>query len=117
MAVTVKVYNYFKRAVMQGSYNLGAATIYCALLNNTYSPDIDADTYWGEINANEPAGTNLALPRSGAAVVPRAGFAGDRWLCSEPHAAAAGSALAPRCDRLRRHPDRPSAPAFPPPGH
>lgn len=40
------VYNYFKKAVLAGSFNLNALpTIYVALVNNSYSPDVDADLY------------------------------------------------------------------------
>ena len=45
------IYNYFKRAVLQGSYVIGdsiSPPIYVALLNNSYSPNIDTDIYVGQ---------------------------------------------------------------------
>jgi len=44
------IYNSFKRALLQGSYNVDTPTppIYVALLNNSYSPNIDTDIYVGQ---------------------------------------------------------------------
>ena len=42
------IYNKFKQGVMQASYNLGNFPVFVALLNNSYSPDIDADKYVGQ---------------------------------------------------------------------
>ena len=41
------VYNKFKGGILQGSYALGVSTfpIYVALVNNSYSPNIDSDLY------------------------------------------------------------------------
>ena len=56
------VYNIFKRGVMQGSYTLDAVAtstqpVFCALLNNSYTPDPD-HKYVGEfIGTYEIAGT------------------------------------------------------------
>jgi hypothetical protein len=67
-----KVFNYFKQAVMQGSFNLGttgANKIYVALVNNSYAAAIDIDNhkYWGQINGTyEIAGT--AYVAGGAAL-------------------------------------------------
>ena len=46
------VFNYFKTAVMQGSYNLASFPIYCALVNNSYAAAVDVDNhkYWGQID-------------------------------------------------------------------
>ena len=48
--VTGGIYNYFKRAVLMGSFKLegtqaNTTPIYCALLNNSYSPDVDNHKY------------------------------------------------------------------------
>lgn len=49
------VYNYFKRAVMAGSFNMGATTgtfpmrLKLLIATNSYAPDIDADLYRGVI--------------------------------------------------------------------
>ena len=45
------VYNYFKKAVMQGSFNLGGTpTIYCALVGSNYSPNNDTDVYASQLS-------------------------------------------------------------------
>lgn len=52
------VYNYFKKAVMVGSFNLGALpTIFVALVNNSYSPNVDTDIYRSAIASYEVVGT------------------------------------------------------------
>lgn len=43
------IYNYFKQAVMQGSYNLGNLPVYVALATNSYVPDIDNDQYLAHV--------------------------------------------------------------------
>jgi len=43
------IYNKFRAGVMQGSYNLGSFPLYVALATNSYTPDIDNDTYVGNI--------------------------------------------------------------------
>lgn len=43
------IYNYFKSAVMQGTYKLDTNTLYCTLATNSYIPDVDNDTFIGHI--------------------------------------------------------------------
>jgi hypothetical protein len=56
------VYNYFKKAVMQGSFNLDATPpIYVCLATNSYVPDPDNHVYRTAISStagNEVAGTS-----------------------------------------------------------
>ena len=49
------IFNKFRAGVMQGSYNLGSFPLYVALATNSYTPDIDADAYKGDIT--EVSGT------------------------------------------------------------
>jgi hypothetical protein len=51
------VYNNFKSQVMKGNVDLTGDTIACVLLDAAYSPDIDADTAYGDITGNEEGGT------------------------------------------------------------
>lgn len=54
------IFNYFKKAVLQGTWNIGANSppIYCALVNNSYSPNIDTDLFVGQfIGTYEVAGS------------------------------------------------------------
>lgn len=52
------IYNYFKKAVAVGSFNLGALpTLYSALVNNSYSPNVDTDIYRSAIASYEVVGT------------------------------------------------------------
>ncbi len=46
------IYNLFKKAVLVGSWNINtpAPKIYVALVNNSYSPNIDTDLYFGQFN-------------------------------------------------------------------
>jgi len=43
------IYNYFRAAVMQGTYTLDNSILYCSLATNSYTPDIDNDTFIGHI--------------------------------------------------------------------
>lgn len=52
------VYNGFKKHIMDGSLDLVNDTIKCALMANTYTPDIDADEFWSDVSADEASGTN-----------------------------------------------------------
>jgi hypothetical protein len=44
------IYNYFKKAVMQGTYKLDntSTPLYLALVNNSYSPNIDTEFFLGQ---------------------------------------------------------------------
>lgn len=51
------IYNYFKQAVMQGSFNMGAYPLYVTLATNSYTPNIDDHSYLAHIigTANQEA--------------------------------------------------------------
>ena len=53
------VYNNFKGEVMKGTFNLhtGGNTVKIALLNSTYSVDVDAHTQWCHVKDKEVSGT------------------------------------------------------------
>lgn len=54
----VTFYNDFKRALLAGQVDLdGGATVKCALLDSTYTPDIDAHDFFDDVDAAEVSGT------------------------------------------------------------
>jgi hypothetical protein len=54
------IYNKFKQGLLQGSYALGTSTlpIYVALVNNSYTPNIDTDLYSTTPLVYQIVGTN-----------------------------------------------------------
>jgi len=44
------VYNYFKKAVMQGSFNLGSFPVYGALVGSNYTADNDLHVYHSSLS-------------------------------------------------------------------
>ena len=54
------VYNYFRKALLVGSFNLNSLpTVRVLLATNSYAPDIDNDSYRGHITGTEEvSGTN-----------------------------------------------------------
>ena len=55
--VTFTLYNEFKEAQANGEIDFSNDTIKCALFESTYTPDIDADSFFDDISANESSGT------------------------------------------------------------
>jgi len=53
------VYNNFKFGAMAGTFNLASAVVpvYVALLNNSYTPDVDANIYFSAVSAYQVAGS------------------------------------------------------------
>lgn len=50
-------YNYGKTYLMNGSLDLDTDTIHAALVNSSYSPNIDTHDFWNDVSANEISGT------------------------------------------------------------
>ena len=44
------VFNYIKKLIANQEINFGTYPLYVALVNNSYSPDIDAHKYFGQFN-------------------------------------------------------------------
>lgn len=63
------IYNAFKNSVMGGSYNLTDGSVYVALVNNSYTPDIDTEAYVAD------AGIIASYSPSGATNYSTAGHA------------------------------------------
>jgi len=58
MAVTVTFYNNYKEALFNGTApDLDTDTIKLALLDNTYTLDIDTHDFWDDISGDEVSGT------------------------------------------------------------
>ena len=51
------VYNNFKEEVKEGVFDLVNDTVKIALLDNTYTPNVDTHTAWADVSANEVSGT------------------------------------------------------------
>lgn len=51
-------FNKYKLEALKGSIALATDTIKIALLKSTYTPNIDTDTFFSDIVANESSGTN-----------------------------------------------------------
>lgn len=51
------IYNNAKELLLLGDLSLDSDTLKIALLDNGYTPNIDTDVYWDDINANEVSGT------------------------------------------------------------
>ena len=67
MAVTGYIYNSFKRALLMGSFTFdttaaGTTPVYVALVNNSYSPDIDTHDYWNDVSTYEVTGVSYTTP-------------------------------------------------------
>ena len=56
--MTNALYNSFKLKLAQAGINLSTDTLNIALLTSAYTPNIDTDTYFGDINSREASGTN-----------------------------------------------------------
>ena len=56
MAVVTDFYNSFLNALLEGVVDLDTDDIYAALLDSSYTLDIDAHTDWGDVSATECAG-------------------------------------------------------------
>lgn len=54
------IYNNFKAEVMKSTFNLGTDDVRVALLDSGYTPDIDANTQWSDVSANEISGTGYS---------------------------------------------------------
>ena len=54
------LYNQFKAGALLGSYVLQNLPIYVALVNNSYSPNIDTDSFYNNIT-NEITGSNYRV--------------------------------------------------------
>lgn len=66
------VYNTFKQKIMTGEVDLDTDTIKCALLDNTYTSDIDTHAAWSDVSAKEVSGTGyttLGATLSGVTVM------------------------------------------------
>lgn len=48
--------NGFKQYLADGTINLLSSTIYCALFDSSFTPDVDAHDNWGDIKASEISG-------------------------------------------------------------
>lgn len=55
--VTLTAFNEFKKAQGDGSIDFANDTIKVALFESAYTPDIDADSFFDDISANESSGT------------------------------------------------------------
>lgn len=55
--MTNALYNTLKTALMKAGVNLATDTIKVALIKSTYTPNIDTDTFFGDINSNEVPAT------------------------------------------------------------
>lgn len=51
-------YNKYKLEALKGSIALLTDTIKIALIKSTYTPNIDTDVFFGDINSNESSGSN-----------------------------------------------------------
>jgi len=63
-----QVYNIFKMGTLAGTFDLQSASapVYVALVNNSYSPNVDTDEYYSSISAYETAGAGYT--QGGAAL-------------------------------------------------
>jgi hypothetical protein len=64
------LYNSFKKKALQGLVALDTDTIDVALVKSTYTPNIDTDTFWSDVSANEATGTGYTA--GGAALASKA---------------------------------------------
>lgn len=51
------IFNIFKQKLMVGECDLDTDQFYVALLSNAFTPNIDTQTIWDDIDANEISGT------------------------------------------------------------
>jgi len=51
------IYNTYKSLTQTGGVDLANDTIKVALVTNSYTPNIDTNTYWDDVSANEASGT------------------------------------------------------------
>ena len=51
-------YNKYKMEALKGSINLASDTIKLALLDDTYTPNIDTDIFWDDVSAHEITADN-----------------------------------------------------------
>lgn len=57
MALSATAYNYGKKEFFTGNIDFDSDTLKCALMTSAYTPDIDADHYWGTVSGSEVVGT------------------------------------------------------------
>jgi len=60
MAATIVAYNDGKRSILDGDIDLVGDTLKVALCTSTYTPDIDADTAYGDISNELAASGNYS---------------------------------------------------------
>jgi hypothetical protein len=58
-SITFNLYDKFRQGRFNGNVeDLTAATIKCALVTNSYTPNQNTDDFWNDASANEVSGTN-----------------------------------------------------------